>query len=143
MGSGSSRNDPCWCGSGRKQKRCHPREKPRTTSLTFKFEQPVTVDGISFNRETGVPELWREGQKLRPSSAVLQTSYERQKGPKVTLRVPFAADEPPTVMLPVALARFGRLYAIDCNTRTIATGRISLAMVTGGWVSTPNSGMSL
>ena len=41
--SGESRNSLCWCGSARKQKRCHGDQKPRTTSLGLRFEHYASI----------------------------------------------------------------------------------------------------
>ena len=59
----AGRNDPCWCGSGRKYKRCHKRSEGRVLqgvvspmrSVPEHIERPPYA-------ESGIPVHWDEPQ---------------------------------------------------------------------------------
>jgi hypothetical protein len=132
--NGRARNKPCWCGSGRKLKRCHRTEKSRETSLSLDFGRPVRVERIELDRVTGDVQFWGDGRVLNPVSASLETTYGRAKGPKVLNRT-FLPPGRLSLVPPRTLWRFDRLYAIDTNTRRRDDGTISVSAVYCGSVA--------
>lgn len=128
MGQGNSRNKPCPCGSGQKAKACCLGRKPRTTSVTFQFEQPVSLTGFEFGANGRIVPLVGD-RPVQPESAFISTSYERPKGPKVLNQVPLAPASA-TYYLDYELIKWDILFAIDTNTRKIRRDQVSVTCVT-------------
>src|SRR5918995_5462757 len=62
-------NDPCWCGSGRKYKRCHKRSEGRVLPGTVSPMRPVPahIERPPY-AETGVPVQWDEPRVKSPET---------------------------------------------------------------------------
>jgi hypothetical protein len=123
LGVGHARNQPCWCGSGKKLKKCCRTEKPRQTSVTFDMGKPVAVDGIRFG-PGGEVQLRSKDTIVNPISAHLEVSYERRnKKPKITFH---KASKPGNVSIdPHEWVRdFNIIYVADTNAKKSTTGAI-------------------
>ena len=60
-------NDPCWCGSGRKYKRCHKRSEGRVLPGVVSPMRPVPAHiGRPPYAETGIPIPWDEPRSSHP-----------------------------------------------------------------------------
>ena len=60
-------NDPCWCGSGRKYKRCHKRSEGRVLPGVVSPMRPVPAHiGRPPYADTGVPLSWDEPRVKSP-----------------------------------------------------------------------------
>ena len=62
-----SANDPCWCGSGRKYKRCHKQFEGRVVAgeLSPPREVPEGIERPPY-AESGVPIRWNEPRVKSP-----------------------------------------------------------------------------
>lgn len=129
--SGSDRNLPCWCGSGRKRKLCHPGpSQERTRSLTLDFGKPVTLAKVHFDPVLGRVDFVDElGQRPVPVSATVQTEYPREKGPKKTIRIGLDPTKSLYATIEAALISFDRLYVVDTNSRDLLNETVSVCAV--------------
>lgn len=73
---GSDRNKSCPCGSGKKQKRCHPEMRPRSESVVFDFGKPMALTEVHMSADGSIG-LFSNGQQVQPASAWIQTDYAR------------------------------------------------------------------
>ena len=56
-------NDPCWCGSGRKYKRCHRPTEGRIAPgiISPRRDVPASILRPDYaDSELGIPQRWRE-----------------------------------------------------------------------------------
>lgn len=126
MGVGKERNKPCWCGSGKKLKKCHGTEKARETIVTMDMGKPVAVNGLSFNPQGGL-QLYSNGEVVNPVKADLHVSYKRRnKKPKTTFQTALKPKRM-SVNQNTWIADFNIIYAIDTNTRIVNDCLISTA----------------
>lgn len=130
---GADRNKPCWCGSGRKQKKCHPGPtKPRETRINLDFGKPVALAGIRVDSRTGEVEFVDDGgRQLRPTRVESEVGYQGETKPKTTSRVHVVADGPLNVGLEANLVQFDRIYAGDTTPSAEHPGVAVMAVSAG------------
>lgn len=129
MGEGAERNELCWCGSGKRRKRCHAGPAPKDV-LDIDFGRPVTASRVEVDPDSGEARFYdADGGILHPQSQTLQRQVDRPKGPKSIFRVRREGGGPLSLTLAKALQDYDRLYVIDTNTRQAATGTLSVAVV--------------
>jgi hypothetical protein len=133
---GSDRNKPCQCGSGKKQKRCHPDMRQRTESVVFDFGKPVALSEVHASSDGSI-QLFSNGERVRPEAAWIQTEYARPKRPKVMNRIPIPVQELNSNAM-YQLHRCMTLIAIDTNTKTIGGDSVSVSSAVWAIVE-PNS----
>lgn len=121
---GHYRNAPCPCGSGKKQKRCHPEMKPREQFITIDCGEPVAMTSVELLPHGGLQ--WFAGERpVTPVAAWHETRRPRDKAPKVMSRVPL--DPTTLVANPyAAMQRFRTVLAIDTNTKDVNGERVSI-----------------
>lgn len=127
-------NQPCYCGSGKKTKKCHPNErKPRNITITYDFGEPKTVNNFEFNPLTGEVKFHKDEDNIDVKSVNLEVSYERPRKRKVLNQIPLT---PPKYTLNpnIALNKFDLLLAIDTNTEVINQNKLSVTCLVKGFV---------
>ncbi len=130
---GADRNKPCWCGSGRKQKKCHPGPtKPRETRINLDFGTPVALAGIGIDSQTGeVQFLDDTGRQLRPTRVESEVGYQGETKSKTTSRIDLVADGPVNLSLEANLIQFDRIYAADTTPSAEHAGVAVMALSAG------------
>ncbi len=126
MGSGTKRNKPCHCGSGKKYKRCCEGRLPVSQTTTVDFGEPTVVNGYRIG-DGGEMELLRDGKVLTPQKAWAGSHREKLKGgEKPLMRVPLS---PETLQIgeAAALKRYDRIFVIDTNTKFIGDTLLSVS----------------
>ncbi len=75
------RNEPCWCGSGKKYKKCHEREDERLQELfndghevlvRSLLKTPADIDGIKYSAEVNKGVLDYVGERIGPGVSTAQ-----------------------------------------------------------------------
>jgi len=121
------RNERCWCGSGKKYKKCCVNKKPRNSIFEFDFGRQVTINQIKVSSQSGKIDFLKDGQAVVPSKVVSQMAYPRSKGQKVLVEAPSG------VQLDISGAfhadQYDAIIAIDTNTQKIAGELISVCGV--------------
>lgn len=117
------RNEPCFCGSGKKFKKCCFGKKERKTTLRLSVDSGPWPNHLRVYRD-GKIALYRDDVPIAPTTSSIETFYERSSKPKLLNRVPVSS---PAISnnLNESLVQFSSLVAIDTNTRVINNCRIS------------------
>lgn len=117
----------CPCGNGKKSTHCCTNKKPRSHTVTIK---PGTfVDQLAINKETGEVKLYYKGERVTPESATTETTYPRQKGPKVLSKTDTLLTKIRAVP-DASLCGHEKIFAVDTNTKYLGDLSMSLS-VTG------------
>ncbi len=125
-------NKPCYCGSGKKTKKCHPNErKPRTTEIIYNLGEMRTVNKIDLNTLTGEAKFYFDDNKFDIESANLSLGYERPTKRKSLNKIPLAENKF-TLSADLALLDFDLLLAIDTNTVKINQNTLSVSCLVAG-----------
>lgn len=75
------RNEPCWCGSGKKYKKCHEQEDERLQELyndghevlvRSLLKTPADIDGIKYSAEVNKGVLDYVGERIGPGVSTAQ-----------------------------------------------------------------------
>ena len=75
------RNEPCWCGSGKKYKKCHANEDERLQELyndghevlvRSLLKTPADIDGIKYSAEVNKGALDYVGERIGPGVSTAQ-----------------------------------------------------------------------
>lgn len=75
------RNEPCWCGSGKKYKKCHEQEDERLQELyndglevlvRSLLKTPVDIDGVKYSAEVNKGVLDYVGERIGPGVSTAQ-----------------------------------------------------------------------
>lgn len=75
------RNEPCWCGSGKKYKKCHEQEDERLQELyndghevlvRSLLKTPTDIDGIKYSAEVNKGVLDYVGERIGPGVSTAQ-----------------------------------------------------------------------
>lgn len=75
------RNEPCWCGSGKKYKKCHEQEDERLQELfndghevlvRSLLKTPADIDGIKYSAEVNKGVLDYVGERIAPGVSTAQ-----------------------------------------------------------------------
>lgn len=128
MANHPERNTKCTCGSGKQYKRCCMNSsKPRSVSVTLDMGKPVTANAFRMS-PVGDIFLLNNDEMLMHERAHVATSYLRVKGPKVLNRVELQNDRL-TTNPNSSLLKFDRLFAVDTNTKTVGSERVSVAAI--------------
>ena len=132
MSKGAERNQPCWCGSGRKRKKCHPGAvRRRERRLTYNFGKPVAPAKVGVNPRTGEVEfLDAEGKLMRPVRVVSETAYEGETQSKIVSRLHLDPSGPLNATPEANLVNFDRIYVAD--TSPLDNGDETLAVTAFG-----------
>jgi len=102
--------------------------RPRKTSILFDYGIPEAINGLHIS-DSGLFSLQHDGNTKKPAVAHLETIYDRiGKHPKVIHYTPL---DPAAVWVNpnIALERFNLLLAIDTNTISHSSIKISLAVI--------------
>ena len=80
-GSVPGRNEPCWCGSGKKYKKCHANEDEKLQELyndghevlvRSLLKTPKDIDGIKYSAEVNIGVLDYVGERIGPGVSTAQ-----------------------------------------------------------------------
>lgn len=125
------RNASCSCGSGKKYKKCclGKSNKPRTTTVTIDMGKPVSVRAVGISSVGEVFMIGKDGKPLKHTSARVERSYPREKGPKILSRIHLPEESPLLSDSDRALVQFDTIFAIDSNTRLIRGHTVSIAAI--------------
>ncbi len=75
------RNEPCWCGSGKKYKKCHEQEDERLQELyndghevlvRSLLKTPADIDGVTYSAEVNKGVLDYVGERIGPGVSTAQ-----------------------------------------------------------------------
>jgi hypothetical protein len=95
-----------------------PKRKNRDTWITLDFGKPVSLNQMTFDRETGQVRVFNDGEERFPESARVLLTYPREKGPKNVVAIP--TDSRRLIPHPNRpIQDFSLLLAVDTNYRTI------------------------
>lgn len=134
----SNVNKPCFCGSGKKFKKCHLNSKPRNTVITYDFGKEVKIDSLLFNSLTGemIPSF--NGENIPLSSATISLQFEKPHKSKVLNQIPIPLNNF-TLDPHIALEKFDLLFAVDTNTISLNNHKLSVSCVVGGFIEKKSS----
>ncbi|MDD2656521.1 MAG: SEC-C domain-containing protein [Patescibacteria group bacterium] len=114
MSDGEMRNKPCFCGSGKKFKKCHLNKKPREIILQADMGKSVIINRLKLqNNEI---TLMNNNDELTPTySKLIKTIYkDDNKGKKIIFQIPQLFKD-----LKIDLSFLNKIdntYIIDTNT---------------------------
>jgi hypothetical protein len=89
------------------------KKKPRSVRVGLGFDRPVVITGMNQHPDGSLTFFGEDGEPLVIDIGSAGLSYDRQKGPKVTVNVP--DDGNPVGSVSAALARYDRIVGVDTN----------------------------
>jgi hypothetical protein len=115
----------------RKKRERRDRRKQRVLCVTADMGEPVKIDAVSLNAETGEVVYFRGGTPIRPVSASISSGYERQTKFK-TLNW-LSLPENRLVANPASVLRgFDLFYAIDTSYKKVNGELIAVTGIVAG-----------
>jgi len=126
-------NKPCYCGSGKKYKKCCKNKKPRETVVEGSFDNPVTSNNFRLNLKNGRVGFYLDSKandELSSYIATLRHDKDGGKGHKVISRV-YSKGGDIRAFVDTNLLKFNYVVAVDTNEKKIGEDRVcvSVAMV--------------
>jgi len=115
MGQGKDRNEPCHCGSGKKQKKCCADKKPRETSLLMDMGEKKVINRLKFDKKGQVTLLTDEVTQIPKTAKLIRSlKKDKNKGIKQIFNVPQDTSDMRLDLSSILLVDF--VYFIDTNT---------------------------
>jgi hypothetical protein len=91
----------------------------------FDFGKPMALTEVHMSADGSIG-LFSNGQQVQPASAWIQTDYARPQRPKVMNRIPIPVQDLNSNVM-YQLHQCMTLVAMDTNTKTIVSERVSVA----------------
>jgi hypothetical protein len=103
------------------------RRKQRIPRIGLDFGRDVTITGIRENADGSLTLLGTDGEALCVPAGTTGLSYERRKGPKITVQIPDSGES--IGSHPHALSQFTRTIGVDTNSLAIKQEQVCVTAV--------------
>lgn len=119
------RNDPCFCGSGKKYKKCCINKKSRKEEIYIGHHKQFSC--MDFDKDSGQIYIVQDGQRIKPDNIFSRTCYEKAIGQdKVISQITGSATFNVESFL---REQYDLIIAIDTNSKAIRGDKISVCSI--------------